>query len=63
MAVSNSPRPDVAVTFVSRHSRHRLIEVPGFLTQRSSGPHMDKVPTPVTDARRDTFARGRSTLR
>jgi hypothetical protein len=48
--VSNTPRPDVAVTFVSRHSWHRLTELPAFLTIRWSGPPLYKVPASVADA-------------
>ena len=45
LAVSHTLIPDEVPTFMFRHTAGSLAAVPATLTDRSSGPHMDKVPT------------------
>ena len=46
-AVSHTLNPEPILTFMFRHSAGSLFAVPATLTDRSSGPHMDKVQVPV----------------
>ena len=50
LAVSHTLNPGLIPTFMFRHTAGGLFAVPATLTDRSSGPHMDKVPASVIDA-------------
>jgi hypothetical protein len=62
LAVSHTLNPGPVPTFMLRHTAGSLVAVPATLTDRSSGPHMDKVPESVIDAPRDIGLRAAAQL-